>query len=29
MIIDRTHGLAEGLRRRLSLPAIAAPMFIL
>ncbi|PWR23036.1 NAD(P)H-dependent flavin oxidoreductase [Zavarzinia compransoris] len=28
MIIDRSHGIAEGLRRRLSLPAIAAPLFI-
>ena len=28
MIIDRTDGIANGLRRRLSLPAIAAPLFI-
>lgn len=28
MIIDRTDGITEGLRRRLSLPAIAAPLFI-
>ena len=29
MIIDRTDGIAEGLRRRLALPAIAAPLFII